>query len=151
MFAGLKDVELDPSGSISGFPIPLDLYDHLSSAKVPIAVAFFALAGLQLFRAIVCCVIKERLQRCVLLGSARARANAGGRATPPLLLILRMAGRGRWTRGITRVTSTISLRRMPPPPTTSTGICPREPMANPSSHTTVDSSPGTLFLTALRS
>ena len=56
-------MELDPDGSISGYPIPPGLYEHLSSARIPIATAFFLLAALQLFRAIVSCIIKEKLQR----------------------------------------------------------------------------------------
>eukprot|EP01043_Picozoa_sp_COSAG02_P011994 COSAG02_NODE_453_length_22025_cov_16.179923_6_plen_90_part_00 len=67
---GLEEVELDPAGSgseIGGYPIPPGLYDHLSTARTPIAIVFFVLAGLQLFRATVSCVIKERLQKCGFL------------------------------------------------------------------------------------
>lgn len=61
--AGLEEVELDPSGSIGGYPIPPGLYEHLSRARIPVAIVFFVLAGLQLFRAVVSGVVKERLQR----------------------------------------------------------------------------------------
>lgn len=63
MHAGLDEVELDPDGSIGGYPIPPGLYEHLSSAQIPVAMAFFLLAALQLFRATVSCIVKEKLQR----------------------------------------------------------------------------------------
>lgn len=76
--AGLEDVELDPSGSIGGYPIPPGLYEHLSTVRIPIAIVFFVLAALQLFRATVSCVIKERLQRCGLSNKLGFCASAAG-------------------------------------------------------------------------
>ena len=61
----LRDLEAD-AGSQAGYPLPLDLYSHLSAWRDWIAAVLFALAALQLLRAIACCIVKERLQRARL-------------------------------------------------------------------------------------